>query len=123
MKIAILGAGALGCYYGARLQESGQDVSFIVRSEYGYLKEHGLQVKSLHGDISLPHINVYRDTEEVGPVDLVVVAWKSTANAGFSRALPPLMGPDTTVVTLQNGMGNAEEIARIIPADRIYVGL
>ncbi len=123
MKIAILGAGALGCYYGARLQESGQDVSFIVRSEYGYLKEHGLQVKSLHGNISLPRINVYRDTEEVGPVDLVVVAWKSTANAGFSRALPPLMGPDTTVVTLQNGMGNAEEIARIIPADRIYVGL
>ncbi|MFR4416604.1 MAG: ketopantoate reductase family protein [Akkermansia sp.] len=123
MKIAILGAGALGCYYGARLQESGQDVSFIVRSEYGYLKEHGLQVKSLHGNISLPRINVYRDTEEVGPVDLVVVAWKSTANAGFSRALPTLMGPDTTVVTLQNGMGNAEEIARIIPADRIYVGL
>ena len=123
MKIAILGAGALGCYYGARLQESGQDVSFIVRSEYGYLKEHGLQVKSLHGNISLPRINVYRDTEEVGPVDLVVVAWKSTANAGFSRALPPLMGPDTTVVTLQNAMGNAEEIARIIPAERIYVGL
>ena len=123
MKIAILGAGALGCYYGARLQESGQDVSFIVRSEYGYLKEHGLQVKSLHGDISLPRLKVYRDAAEVGPVDLVIVAWKSTANAGFSKALPPLMGPDTVVVTLQNGMGNAEEIARIIPADRIYVGL
>lgn len=123
MKIAILGAGALGCYYGARLQESGQDVSFIVRSEYGYLKEHGLEVKSLHGDISLPQVKVYRDSSEVGPVDLVVVAWKSTANAGFAKALPPLMGPDTVVVTLQNGMGNAEEIAAIIPADRIYVGL
>lgn len=123
MKIAILGAGALGCYYGARLQESGQDVSFIVRSEYGYLKEHGLEVKSLHGDISLPQVKVYRDSSEVGPVDLVVVAWKSTANAGFAKALPLLMGPDTVVVTLQNGMGNAEEIAAIIPADRIYVGL
>lgn len=123
MKIAILGAGALGCYYGARLQESGQDVFFIVRSEYGYLKEHGLEVKSLRGDISLPRVKVYRDSSEVGPVDLVVVAWKSTANAGFAKALPPLMGPDTVVVTLQNGMGNAEEIAAIIPADRIYVGL
>lgn len=123
MKIAILGAGALGCYYGARLQESGQDVSFIVRSEYDYLKKHGLEVKSLHGDISLPHVKVCRDSAEVGPVDLVVVAWKSTANAGFAKALPPLMGPDTVVVTLQNGMGNAEEIARVIPADRIYVGL
>lgn len=123
MKIAILGAGALGCYYGARLQESGQDVSFIVRSEYDYLKEHGLQVKSLHGDISLPSIKVYRESAEVGPVDLVVVAWKSTANAGFSVALPPLIGPNTIVVTLQNGMGNAEEIARIIPPERIHVGL
>ena len=123
MKIAILGAGALGCYYGARLQESGQDVSFIVRSEYDYLKEHGLEVKSLHGNISLPRIKVYREASEVGPVDLVVVAWKSTANAGFAKALPPLMGPDTVVATLQNGMGNAEEIARIIPSDRIYVGL
>ena len=54
MKIAILGAGALGCYYGARLQESGQDVSFIVRSEYGYLKEHGLQVQS-NQSVPLPH--------------------------------------------------------------------
>ena len=61
MKIAILGAGALGCYYGARLQESGQDISFIVRSEYGYLKEHGLQVKSLHGDISLPRLKAAQE--------------------------------------------------------------
>ncbi len=106
MKIAILGAGALGCYYGARLQESGQDVSFIVRSEYGYLKEHGLQVKSLHGNISLPRINVYRDTEEVGPVDLVVVAWKKHGKRRIFQSPSPLMGPDTTVVTLQNGMGN-----------------
>lgn len=123
MKIAILGAGALGCYYGARLQKSGQDVSFIVRSEYGYLKEHGLEVKSLHGDISLPHVKVYRDAAEVGPADIVIVAWKSTANAGFVKSLPPLMGPGTVVVTLQNGMGNAEEISAIIPETRIYVGL
>lgn len=68
-------------------------------------------MKSLHGNISLPRIKVYREASEVGPVDLVVVAWKSTANAGFAKALPPLMGPDTVAATLQNGMGNAEEIA------------
>ncbi len=123
MKIAILGAGALGCYYGARLQESGQDVSFIVRSEYEHLKAHGLQVKSLHGDITLPRIKVYDNPADVGPVDMVVVAWKTTANVGFPQALPPLMGQDTVVVTLQNGMGNAEEIARTVPAQRIYAGL
>lgn len=87
MKIAILGAGALGCYYGARLQESGQDISFIVRSEYGYLKEHGLQVKSLHGDISLPRLKVYRDAAEVGPVDLVIVA------LGKARQMPVFPRP------------------------------
>lgn len=123
MKIAILGAGALGCYYGARLQESGHEVLFIVRSEYDYLQQHGLQVKSLHGDICLPEIKVCRTPEEAGPVDLIVVAWKSTANAGFSAALPPLMGPETLLVTLQNGMGNAEEIAAVIPAERILIGL
>lgn len=92
MKIAILGAGALGCYYGARLQESGQDISFIVRSEYGYLKEHGLQVKSLHGDISLPRLKVYRDAAEVGPVDLVIVAWKKHGKCRFFQGPPSVDG-------------------------------
>lgn len=123
MHIAILGAGALGCYYGARLQQAGHDVTFIVRSEYDFLKQHGLQVTSLHGDITLPRVKVCRTPEEAGPADLVIVSWKSTANAGFAVALPPLMGADTVVLTLQNGMGNAEAIATVIPADRIYIGL
>lgn len=123
MKIAILGAGALGGYYGARLQESGQDVSFIVRSEYDYLKDHGLEVKSLHGDLSLPCVKVYRSPEEVGTVDLIVVTWKTIANDGLAQALPPMIGENTKVLTLQNGMGNAECIAKIVPADRIFIGL
>ncbi len=123
MKIAVLGAGALGCYYGARLVEIGEDVRFIMRSEYDHVRAHGLQVHSLHGDISLPDVHVYRTPEEVGQVDLVLVTWKTTANAHLKEALPPLMGPDTIVLTLQNGMGNAEAIAQVVPADRIYVGL
>lgn len=123
MKIAILGAGALGCYYGARLAESGQDVSFIMRSDYGFVKEHGLNVKSVGGDISLPHPDVFKTPQDVGPVDLVVVTWKTTSNDYLAEALPPLMGPDTIVLTLQNGMGNAEAISKVVPADRVYVGL
>lgn len=123
MKIAVLGAGALGCYYGSRLVETGNDVRFIMRSEYDYVKTHGLQVRSLHGDISLPNVQVYRSPEEVGPVDLVIVAWKTTANSHLKEALPPLMGPGTIVLTLQNGMGNAEAIAQVIPAEKIFVGL
>ncbi len=123
MKIAILGAGALGCYYGARLQEAGNDVAYIVRSEYDYLKEHGLEVKSINGDIQLPHIKVYTNADQVGPVDLILVALKSTANDQLTKAIPPMMGPNTIVATLQNGMGNAEKLAEIIPAEKIYVGL
>ena len=80
MKIAILGAGALGCYYGARLVEAGNDVSFIGRSVCEPLRANGLHVESVHGDIHLPQVQVCRTAEECGPVDLVVVCWKTTCN-------------------------------------------
>lgn len=86
MKIAILGAGALGCYYGARLQESGQDVSFIVRSEYDYLKEHGLEVKSLHGNISLPRIKYTGKRRKS-------VRWISSSSPGKARPMRDLPRP------------------------------
>ncbi len=123
MKIAILGAGALGCYYGARLAESGQDVSFIVRSAYEPVTQNGLHVESVHGDIHLPAPQVYRTPEECGPVDLVIVCWKSTCNAALDTALPPLLKENTEVITFQNGMGNAEAISRSVAAERIYIGL
>ena len=123
MKIAILGAGALGCYYGARLVESGQDVCFIMRSAFEHVREHGLHVSSVQGDICLPQAKVARTPEECGPVDLVVVAWKTCCNTEFATALPPLLHEGTRVLTLQNGMGNAEEIARYVPAERVYMGL
>ena len=63
MRIAILGAGALGCYYGARLAEAGEDVCFIGRSVYEPLKAEGLQVESVHGDIHLPQVQVCRKAE------------------------------------------------------------
>lgn len=123
MKIAILGAGALGCYYGARLAESGQDVTFIVRSAYEPIREKGLRVESVHGNIHLPSPRVCRTPEECGPVDLVIVCWKSTCNAGLDTALPPLLKEGTEVITFQNGMGNAEAISRQVAAERIYIGL
>ncbi len=123
MKIAILGAGALGCYYGARLAESGQDVSFIVRSAYEPVTQNGLHVESVHGDIHLPAPQVYRTPEECGPVDLVIVCWKSTCNAALDTALPPLLKENTELITFQNGMGNAEAISRSVAAERIYIGL
>lgn len=123
MKIAILGAGALGCYYGARLAESGQDVTFIVRSAYEPIRQKGLQVQSVHGDIHLTAPRICRTSEECGPVDLVIVCWKSTCNEHLEAALPPLLHEGTEVITLQNGMGNAETISRRVAPERIYIGL
>ncbi len=123
MKIAILGAGALGCYYGARLAEAGHDVCFIMRSAYEPVKAQGLRVHSVEGDIFLPQAQVFRTAQECGPVDLVIVCWKTTCNDKLAGALPPLLREGTRVITLQNGMGNAEAISAVLPAERVFIGL
>lgn len=123
MKIAILGAGALGCYYGARLAEAGHDVCFIARSACEPMQQKGLKVTSINGDIFLPKPWSCHTAQECGPVDLVIVAWKTSANTEFATALPALLHNSTEVITFQNGMGNAEEIARYIPAQRVFIGL
>lgn len=123
MKIAILGAGALGCYYGARLAEAGHDVTFILRSAYEPVREKGLHVSSVYGDIHLTSPQIARTPSECGPVDLVIVCWKTTCNDQLPAALPPLLHDTTRVLTFQNGMGNAEAIAQVVPAERVFIGL
>lgn len=123
MKIAILGAGALGCYYGARLAEAGHEVCFIGRSVCDPLRKDGLHVESVHGDIHLPQVNVCSKAEACGAVDLVIVCWKTTCNNQLGNYLPALVRDNTEVLTFQNGMGNAEAISRFVPAERIFIGL
>ena len=123
MKIAILGAGAIGSYYGARLAEAGHEVNFILRSAWETVKERGLSITSVDGDIRLEQVHAMRTPEECGPVDLVVVTWKTCCNDLFPSALPPLMHEGTRVLTLQNGMGNAELIGRVAPKERVFMGL
>lgn len=123
MKIAILGAGALGCYYGAKLAAAGNDVTFIVRSAYEAMQANGLQVNSVYGDVRIPAPKVCRTPQECGPVDLVIVSWKTCSNSAFATALPPLLKEGTEVITFQNGMGNAEAIAEFVPQENVYIGL
>ncbi len=123
MKIAILGAGALGCFYGARLAKAGEDVTLILRSAYEPVKQHGLRIDSVEENLFLPSPRICRTPEECDPVDLVVVCWKSTCNDHLPEALPPLLHPGTRVLTLQNGMGNAEALAKIVPPERVGIGL
>ncbi len=122
-RVAIVGSGAIGLYYGGRLAEAGEDVSFLVRSDYDSLMTNGLQVTSIHGDFHLPQINARRTPQEIGPVDLVIVAWKATANDQLATILPPLLHAGTQVLTLQNGLGNCERIAEIVGPERVLGGL
>lgn len=122
-SVAIVGSGAIGLYYGGRLAEAGVDVKFLARSDFDRLSKDGLEVQSISGDFHLTDISVFKKPEEIGPVDLVIVAWKATANDLLSTVLPPLMHKSTQVLTLQNGLGNCERIAEIVGADRVFGGL
>ncbi len=122
-SIAIVGSGAIGLYYGGRLAQAGNDVRFLARSDAAALAKTGLDVRSVHGDFHLPHVQVARTPQEIGPVDLVIVAWKATANSHLAEILPPLLHDTTQVLTLQNGLGNCETIAAITGPERVLGGL
>lgn len=122
MKFAIVGCGALGSYYGAKLARDGQDVHFLLRSDYEAVRRRGLRVLSPDGNF---HLNprIARTPGEIGVCDVVLIGLKATANDQFSKLLPPLVGPHTAVVTLQNGLGNEEQLAAIFPPTQVLGGL
>lgn len=122
LKVAVVGCGALGSYYGARLLRAGAPVHFLLRSDYDTVRRRGVRVLSPEGDF---HVNprCARVPEEIGPCDLVLIGLKTTANGEFPRLLPPLVGPDTAVLTLQNGLGNEEALAALFGPERVLGGL
>jgi len=122
-SVAIVGSGAIGLYYGGRLAEAGENVKFLLRSDFEAISENGLKVQSVDGDFELPEIQAFRSSEEIGPVDLVIVAWKATANSQLKTVLPPLLHERTQVLTLQNGLGNCEQLAEIVGPERVLGGL
>ncbi|MEM9978123.1 MAG: putative 2-dehydropantoate 2-reductase, partial [Cyanobacteria bacterium P01_D01_bin.2] len=121
-RYAIIGTGAIGGYYGARLQQNGCDVHFLLRSDHGHVQSHGLVVESVDGDITLPQVNVYNNPADMPAMDVVVIALKTTQNFGLTGLMPPL-AEGAVVLTLQNGLGIEEEIARLVPAEQIMGGL
>lgn len=122
MKIGVVGCGALGSYYGAKLCRDGHTVHFLLRSDYEVVRRRGVFIRSPEGDF---HVNpkCARAPEEIGVCDLVLIGLKTTANEEFPKLLPPLVGDQTAVVTLQNGLGNEEQLARLFPPARILGGL
>jgi 2-dehydropantoate 2-reductase len=122
-SVALVGAGAIGLYYGGRLAHAGENVRFLLRTDCEAIARNGLRVDSVHGGFVLPHVAGFRSAAEIGPVDLVIVAWKATANAHLASVLPPLLHPNTQVLTLQNGLGNCEALAAIVGPQRVLGGL
>ncbi len=122
-SIAIVSAGALGSYYGARLALAGSRVRFLARSDLAVLRERGLTLREKDGVRRLAPVEAFATTGEIGPVDLVLVTLKATANAGLARLLPPLLHDRTAVVTLQNGLGNEELIAALVGGECVLGGL
>jgi 2-dehydropantoate 2-reductase len=117
----------LGCYYGARLLKAGEDVHFLARSGRAALMARGLKVKTPTERISARKLHVYGSSVEIGPCDLVVIATKATSNDVLKNVLPPLLGPETIVMTLQNGLGVEEPVAEIVGPGRVvgaicYIG-
>ena len=122
MKIAIVGCGALGSYYGAKLCRAGQDVHFLLRSDYAAVCRNGVTVRGTGEDFNV-HPKCARLPAEIGESDLVIIGLKTTANDQFAKLLPPLVGKNTAVLTLQNGLGNEDRLAQLFPAEQILGGL
>lgn len=127
-KIGILGAGALGCFYGGRMSRAGHDVRFLMRRDFEAVNARGLKIVSFEGDFEI-YPPVYRHVEELGICDLLMIGLKTTDNASLPELLAASAGPDTLVLTMQNGLGNEEEIGRILtnmkfknPGERILGG-
>lgn len=123
MRIAILGSGAVGGYFGARLAQSRERVTFIARGAHlAAIRSDGLRVRSPALGDFVVRAPAVEDTREVGPVDLVLFATKAYDNPGALPLLGPLIGPETAVLTLQNGVDSADEVAAVTGAAHVLGG-
>ena len=122
MHFAVVGAGAVGGYYGAKLAVSGQKVSFLARGAHQRaIRERGLMVWSPLGDFTA-RAQAEEDPAKIGPVDVVLLAVKTYDNETVLPRLEPLLGPETVVLTLQNGVDSVDEVAAVVGQDRVLGG-
>ena len=123
MRIAVMAAGAVGGYFGARMQVAGHDLFFIARgANLAAIKSNGLRLESVHGDLHLRQVNVSDDPNSVGPVDIVLFAVKLWDTEQAAEQTRPLVGPATRVITLQNGIDSVERMAPILGAEQSIGG-
>ncbi len=124
MRFAIVGAGGLGGYYGARLLQAGHEVAFVARGAHlAAIRKNGLKVLSPLGDAHLKDIQATNDPREIGPVDVIVVAVKTWQVAEAAQAMRPMVKADTIVVPFLNGVEAPDALAAILGAQHVIGGL
>lgn len=123
MRIAILGSGGLGGYFGGRLAAAGEDVTFIARGAHlAALRGRGLRIESPGGNLDLPRVSATDDPTTIGPVDVVFFAVKLYDTDDAARLLPPLIGPETLVIPFQNGVDSVDALTRAIGRTHVAGG-
>jgi len=124
MRIVIFGTGGVGGYFGGRLAQAGEDVIFIARGEHlRALREDGLQVDSLKGDFVVRPAKATDDPSRVGFADVVLVGVKAWQVSEAAQAMRPIVGPETFVVPLENGIEAPSQLAAALGAERVLGGL
>lgn len=123
MRIAIMGSGGVGGYYGGLLAKAGQELTFIARGAHlQAIRDKGLHVKSVHGDFTVSPVKATDRPGEIGAVDLVLVATKTYHTDEAAQAIKPLIGDNTVVISLQNGIDAAERIGSAVGMERMLGG-
>lgn len=124
MKIAIMGAGALGGYFGGRLAAAGHDVTLIARGAHlAAIKANGLRIQSPKGDLHLPEVAATDDPASVGLVDVVMFMVKTYDLDQAAQAIRPMLGPQTMVTTFQNGISAPDRLGAVIGAQHVVPGV
>jgi len=118
-RYAVVGAGAVGGFYGARLARAGLDVHFLLHGDYDHVARHGLVVESRDGDFALPRVQAYRRAADLPRCDVVLVALKTTHNRLLPELLPPALADGGVALVMQNGLGMEEEAAAVAGAGRV----
>ncbi len=124
MRIVVFGTGGVGGYFGGRLAQAGEDVVFIARGEHlRALRTHGLRVESLEGDFVIHPVQATDDPAEAGTADVVLVGVKTWQIVEAAQAMSPLIGPDTMVLPLQNGVETPGQLAAVLGKEYVLGGL
>ena len=123
MKIAIIGTGGVGGYYGGLLAYQGEEVTFLARGAHlEAIREHGLQIKSIHGDVHIVPAKATDDPNQIGQIDLALFCVKTYDTEQLAQEIIPILGNNTVVLSLQNGIDAAERIGRTVGMKHMLAG-